>query len=184
MNMPHSSLKACLAALCLAAASSFAVAADMDAEDFLNDASAQGVAEVHNATVAITKATSQDIKDFAQRMLDDHSAANQQLAQIAAGKDLQLADSATLMAKAKSKILQLRSGESFDQAYANNQVKAHEQSVELYEKAAEGLGDAELKAFASEQLPTLREHLEQARQLAARHGGETADEAADEVVNE
>lgn len=175
MNNLMPSIRTGLVAFCFAAASSFAMADGMDAEDFVNDASAMGVAEVHNATLALTKASSQDIKDFAQRMLDDHSAANQQLAQTASGKeDIELADEATLMAKAKALILQLRSGESFDQAYANNQVVAHEKSVELYEKAAKELGDADLKAYAAEQLPILRKHLEMARQLAAKHGGDAA----------
>jgi putative membrane protein len=177
MNNFMPSLRTGLVAVCFAAASSFALANDMDAEDFVDEASAMGLAEVHNATLALTKATSQDVKDFAQRMLDDHSAANQQLSQVASGKeDLELADEATLMAKAKALILQLRSGESFDQAYANNQVVAHEKSVELYEGAAKGVEDADLKAFASEQLPTLREHLEMARQLAAKHGGDAAND--------
>lgn len=175
MNNLLPSIRTGLVAFCFAAASSFALAADMDADDFVDDASAMGLAEVHNATLALTKATSQDVKSFAQRMLDDHSASNQQLAQIAAGKeDLELADEATLMAKAKALILQLRSGESFDQAYANNQVVAHEKSVELYEKAAKEVEDAELKAYAAEKLPELREHLEKARQLAAKHGGDAA----------
>lgn len=174
MNPLLSSLRTGLVAICLATASSLALA-DMDADDFVNDASAMGLAEVHNATLALTKASSQDVKNFAQRMLDDHSAANQQLAQIASGKeDLELADDATLLAKAKALILQLRSGESFDQAYANNQVVAHEKSVELYENAAKELNDADLKAYAAEKLPELREHLTMARDLAAKHGGDAA----------
>lgn len=176
MNPLLSSLRTGLVAICFATASSLALA-DMDADDFVNDASAMGLAEVHNATLALTKASSQDVKNFAQRMLDDHSAANQQLAQIASGKeDLELADDATLLAKAKALILQLRSGESFDQAYANNQVVAHEKSVELYENAAKELNDADLKAYAAEKLPELREHLTMARDLAAKHGGDAAKE--------
>lgn len=51
---------------------------------------------------------------------------------------------------------------------------AHEKSVELYENAAKELNDADLKAYAAEKLPELREHLTMARDLAAKHGGDAA----------
>lgn len=70
------------------------------------------------------------------------------------------------MNQAKAKILQVREGESFDDAYANNQVEAHEQAIELYEKAAAS-EDAELSAWAKEVLPKLKHHLEMARDLRA-----------------
>lgn len=173
MNSSIRCLTAGLAALCLGLAP--LAQADSSAEEFVNEASAQGVAEVHNATVAVTKDKSQEVQNFAQQMLDDHSAANTELARIAARKNLNLADNANLLDRAKSKVLQLRSGESFDQAYANNQVVAHEQAVALYEEAATSLEDADLKAFAEQQLPALREHLEEARRLAAALGGSSVD---------
>ncbi|WP_145914769.1 DUF4142 domain-containing protein, partial [Pseudomonas syringae group genomosp. 3] len=63
---------------------------------------------------------------------------------------------------------------SFDQAYANNQVSAHEQAIKLYKEEAENGKDPELKAFAKATLPTLEKHLEHAKKLAAAHGGDAA----------
>lgn len=149
-----------------------AMAADSD--DFVEDASAKGVAEVEAGKLAQEKGTSADVKDFAAKMIKDHTAANAQLATIAQTKKLEVSDNQMLMDKAKSMILELRSAKSFDQAYANNQVVAHEQTIKLFEEEIKDGEDAELKAFASEMLPKLKLHLEHAKKLAAAHGGEAA----------
>ncbi|WP_313430611.1 DUF4142 domain-containing protein, partial [Pseudomonas sp.] len=60
--------------------------------------------------------------------------------------------------------------ESFDKCYVNNQVDAHEKAVELFKKEAASSDKPELKAFASETLPKLEHHLEQAKALQATHG--------------
>ncbi|MEE4460647.1 DUF4142 domain-containing protein [Azotobacter chroococcum] len=161
--------KAFFAALLLAVFGSLYAADSMDADDFVDEASAKGVAEIESGKLALQKSTSPDIKAFAQQMIDEHTASNQQLAQIATTKKLEVATEAELMSKAKKWILQLRDGESFDEAYANNQVASHENTVELYRKAAQQVEDAELKAFASKSLPTLEQHWEKAKQLAATH---------------
>ncbi len=103
-------------------------------------------------------------------MIDDHTKANQELAQLAQAKDLEMSDEATLMDKAKAMILKLRDGENFDEAYANNQVVAHEQTIEMYQDYVEGGENADLKQFAQKTLPKLEEHLKQAKDLQAKHG--------------
>jgi putative membrane protein len=156
-------------ALVLSVASAFSQAAE-SAEEFVEDASAKGLAEIEGAKVALEKGTSQDIKDFAQRMIEDHRAANQRLRDLARQKDLEMSDDASLMAQAKTMILQLREGESFDKAYANNQVQAHQETIELFRNYVRHGDDQDIKAFAEETLPTLEEHLQQAKKLAAAHG--------------
>ncbi|RAU47465.1 MULTISPECIES: DUF4142 domain-containing protein [unclassified Pseudomonas] len=148
--------------------------AAQDNDDFVEDASAKGVAEVEAGKLAQEKGTAADVKSFADMMVKDHTAANAKLKSIADAKKLEVSDSAELLDKAKSMILELRSAKSFDQAYANNQVKAHEATIELFEKEATDGKDAELKALAQETLPKLKAHLEQAKALAKAHGGDAA----------
>lgn len=145
---------------------SFSVNADVDAEDFVDEASAKGLAEIETGKMALRKGTSQEVKDFAQKMINDHTAANRELAAIAKGKDLDVADDAELMNQAKAFILKQRDGESFDRAYANNQVVAHEQTIELFREANADLRDPELKAFVQKTLPKLEMHLRMAQDLA------------------
>lgn len=164
-----------MSAICLALAlGSQAALAAQDADDFVEDASAKGIAEVEAGKLADEKGQSQKVKDFAQTMIKDHTAANQKLKAIAQSKKLEVSDDAQLMDKAKAMILELRNASSFDRAYANNQVKAHEATIALFEEQAANGEDAELKAFASETLPKLKEHLVHAKELAAATGGDTA----------
>lgn len=160
-------------ALLMAIGSQGAFAAQ-DNDDFVEDASAKGVAEVEAGKLALEKGTSADVKTFAEMMVKDHTAANTKLKSIADTKKLEVSDNAMLMDKAKSMILELRSAKSFDQAYANNQVVAHEQTIALFKKEAAEGKDAELKAFATETLPKLEAHLTQAKALAKAHGGNAA----------
>jgi putative membrane protein len=145
-----------------------------ESDDFVEDASAKGVAEVEAGKLAQEKGTAADVKTFADMMIKDHTAANAQLKSLAQAKKLEVSDDAMLLDKAKAMILDLRSAKSFDQAYANNQVKAHETTIELFEEEAKDGKDPELKAFATEMLPKLKTHLEHAKKLAAAHGGDAA----------
>lgn len=161
--------KALVASILLFGLGAVYAAGAMDSEDFVDEASAKGVAEIESSKLALEKSTSADIKAFAQQMIDEHTEANKQLAQIAKTKNLKVATEAELMSRAKAWILQMREGESFDEAYANNQVSAHESTVKLFSDAAQNVKDPELKAFASKTLPKLEMHLEKARQLARTH---------------
>jgi len=145
--------------------------AAIDADDFIEDASAKGVAEVEAGKLAEEKGTAADVKAYGAMMVKDHSAANEKLKGIAAQKKLEVSTDAELLDKAKAMILDLRSAKSFDQAYANNQVKAHEATIEIFEDEVKNGDDAELKQFATTTLPTLKVHLEKAKELAKAHGG-------------
>ena len=136
----------------------------IDGEDFLEEASALGVAEIETSQKALQQSQNAEVKAFAERMIKDHAAANEKMAELAASKGWEISDEAKLMDKARAMILEVRDGESFDDAYANNQVDAHERTIELFERATRS-DDAEVAAFAKETLPKLKEHLEHARKL-------------------
>lgn len=107
-------------------------------------------------------------------MVKDHGQANEQLKALAASKKLEVATDAELMDKAKTMNLELRDAKSFDQAYANNQINAHEAAIKLFQDYAKDGTDADLKAFAEKTLPALQEHLEKAKAMAAAHGSNQA----------
>lgn len=151
----------------LGVASWQAMAASSD--DFVEAATESGIAEVVTGKLAQEKSQNGEIKTFAQQMVTDHTQANQKLADIARKLDIQVPDEAALTDKVKKMILEWRD-ESFDKSYVNNQVDAHEKAVELFKKEAASSDKPELKAFASETLPTLEHHLEQAKALQATHG--------------
>jgi putative membrane protein len=138
-------------------------------DDFVDAATEAGIAETVTGNLAMEKSQNAEIKTFAQQMVTDHTKANQKLGDIARKLDISVPDEATLTDKVKKMILEWRD-ESFDKSYVNNQVDAHEKAVELFKKEAASSDKPELKAFASETLPTLEHHLEQAKALQATHG--------------
>lgn len=151
------------------AMSSLAIAVDkIDADDFVEEVSAKGIAEVESAKLALEKSKAPDVQAFAQKMISDHTAANKELAGIASRKNLEVSDEAALTTKAKKFVLEQRDSESFDEAYAKNQVEAHEDTIDLFEQAAVS-DDAEIAAFANKTLPKLQHHLKMAKALAAAH---------------
>lgn len=154
------------------ATSSLAFAIDkIDADDFVDEVSAKGIAEVESAKLALEKSKAPDVQAFAQKMITDHTSANMELAGIASRKNLEVSDEAELTTKAKKFVLEQRDGESFDEAYANNQVEAHEDTIELFQRAAVS-DDAEIATFAKTTLPKLQHHLKMAKELAAAYNDE------------
>ncbi|EKT4520840.1 DUF4142 domain-containing protein [Pseudomonas juntendi] len=137
--------------------------------DFVDSATESGIAEVVTGNLAQEKSKNPEIKAFAQQMVTDHTQANQKLGDIARSLDISVPDEAALTDKVKKMILEWRD-ESFDQSYINNQVEAHEKAVKLFKDEANTSDKPELKAFASETLPKLEQHLEHAKQLQAKHG--------------
>jgi len=160
--------------LAIALSSSMGMAVAATSNDFVDNAAAGGIAEVETSRLALEKSSSADIKAFANMMITDHGKANDELATIAKKHDIEVPDTTTLVKQAKEKILDLRD-ESFDAAYANNQVKAHEETIALFKKEAETVtddkkpGNVELKGFAQKMLPALEKHLDMAKKLQEAH---------------
>ena len=160
--------------LAVALSTSMGMAFAATSNDFVDKAAAGGIAEIETSRLALEKSKSADIKKFANMMITDHSKANDELAALAKKNDIEVPDTTTLVKQAKEKILEVRD-ESFDAAYANNQVKAHEDTIELFKKEANTVtddkvkGGTELKAFAQKMLPALEKHLGMAKKLQAAH---------------
>ena len=149
-------------------AGSISTAMAATSNDFVDTAIQGGITEVEAGKLALEKSSSAQVKTFAQHMVTDHTKANQGLMALAKKLDIEVPDDAALTDKAKKAILEMRD-ESFDKAYANNQVAAHEKTVELFKKEAASSDNAELKAFASETLPTLEKHLQMAKELQSKY---------------
>jgi putative membrane protein len=166
MKLHTCSLRTTGLALLLSMASVSAFAASP--ATFVDTASAKGLAEIQTSQLAMDKSQSEDVKSFAQMMITDHTDANQKLAAIAANLNLKTASEAEMMDKAKKMILQYRDG-SFDKAYTTNQVKAHEQTIQLFQDEIKTSQTPELTAFAKDTLPKLQDHLKMAKQLQAKY---------------
>lgn len=134
---------------------------------FVMEASQGGMMEVELGKLGVDKASSDEVKQFAQRMVDDHSKANDELMQLASQKSISIPQDQKTMMKtqaAKDKLSKL-SGADFDRAYMDMMVKDHVKDVKEFEETSNKAKDMDVKNWAAKTLPTLREHLQMARDV-------------------
>lgn len=135
---------------------------------FLKQAAQNGHAEVESSKLALQKASSQQVKTFAQQMVDDHTKTNEELKALATSKGLEVPGEPSMAQKAKMKLLSGREGAKFDAHYAESMgVKAHEDTLNLFREAATDARDPDVKAFAAKTIPALEHHLQMAKDLKA-----------------
>lgn len=138
------------------------------ASEFLEEASQKNHAIINTARLAMEPesgvAEDRDLRELAQRLIEEHEQLNRRLAALAEQEQLEYSDSAALIDQAQRMVLEVRDGESFEQAFANNQIADHYALIDLFERAAASDHGA-VSRFAEDTLPTLEEHLEQVRAL-------------------
>jgi putative membrane protein len=139
-------------------------------KEFVDKAGTSGLAEVEMGELGAQKAKNSDVKAFAKRMVKDHTKANEELVTAIKGKGVQVPSSRTDMHKAMmEKFQQQDAGKSFDRAYMEQMVEDHKAAVELFETAADDDGlDINLRGYAKQTLPTLRDHLKEAQTIQAK----------------
>lgn len=140
---------------------------------FMEKAAQGGMAEVKLGELATQKAQSPQVKQFGQRMVDDHGKANQQLKQLATTKGVTLPTELDKSTQREYDKLSKLSGAQFDREYMDHMVSDHKKDVGEFKSEASKAKDADVKQFASSTLPTLQEHLQlaQSADQAAKHEG-------------
>ena len=141
---------------------------------FVKDVASGGMAEVELGNLAKEKASNADVKQFADRMVTDHSKANDELKSWAQQKNVTLPTELDAKHKAKRDQLAKLSGEAFDKAYMREMLTDHQHDVAAFKRQSSAAKDPDLKAWAGKTLPTLQDHLKQARDTNAKVGGSGA----------
>lgn len=134
---------------------------------FVEKAAMGGMAEVELGNLAQQKASSDEVKQFAMRMVQDHGRANDDLKQVASSKGIDLPTALDRKHKGDVERLGKMSGAQFDRAYMSHMVDDHKKDVADFKRAAGSAKDPEVRSFAAKTLPTLEEHLKLAQQTDA-----------------
>jgi len=121
-----------------------------------------GLLEVQLGKLAKTKATSPQVLEFASMMVDDHSAANKELMDLAGKKVITLPAILDNKTQKEYNDFEKMGKKDFDKAYMDYMVKDHKEDIDEFKKEAENGKDSELKAFANKTIPVLQHHLEMA----------------------
>jgi putative membrane protein len=130
------------------------------------------MAEVAMGRMALDKSSDSQVKQLAQRIVDDHTKANEKLKTIAQDKNVTLPAGPAPDARKSADAMQKMDGAAFDKAWAKHMVTDHKKAIAMFTKASKG-GDADVRGFATETLPTLRTHLKMAEDLAGSTGDHT-----------
>jgi putative membrane protein len=133
---------------------------------FVKKAVQGGKAEVELGELAQEKASSEEVKNFAKHLVDDHRQANEQLMKIAQDKGVEVPDQVDPKHQAVKDRLSKLSGEQFDRAFMQEAVKDHQKDVREYRQQSKLGKDPDLKNYASSTLPKLQEHLKTAKSLS------------------
>ena len=134
----------------------------------LIDLAQANLAEIEAARLAQDKTQNQEVKNFAQQMINDHTKALQEVQQLAQARGVTLPTEADAKHKRMAQRLSGLSGDAFDRRYlAQSGVADHKKTHALLERVQGRAKDAELKALAARLQPTVDQHLNSVQQLSA-----------------
>lgn len=137
-----------------------------DPATFVKKAALGGMTEVEASKLAATKAQDPEVRSFAQKMVKDHTAANEELKTLAEKKGWTVPSSLDAKHKATVQKLSSKSGADFDAAYSKQMMHDHEMTVKLFKDATQS-SDTDLAAWAQKTLPKLEQHEQLAAKLPA-----------------
>jgi putative membrane protein len=140
-------------------------ALDTMGQNFAMQAASSDMLEIQSSNMAMQSASNDRVKSFATMMIRDHGQTSTQLKELVAGRGVNLPTDLMPQHRAMLTNLQGKTGKNFDRAYMDMQVKAHQESVSLFQRASNGVNDGQLKGFATQHLPHLRMHLDSAQAI-------------------
>lgn len=141
-----------------------AFAQQMTEQDFVTQAASGGMYEVQSSQLVLDQAQADEpVLEFAEQMVQDHTKANDELAALAREQNLEVP--AEMQPEQQQMLEELQNAEGEADTYVQQQVMAHQKTVDLFQAYAEEGDDGELKQFAEQTLPTLQEHLEMVQSL-------------------
>lgn len=144
-------------------------------DKFWTQAAQGGMTEVELSNLALQKSQNEEVKRFAQMMVDDHTKANDELKTLAQSKGVTLPTAMTSKQMATKDKLNGLSGDAFDREYMKTMAKDHDKTVKLFQKQADKGTDAEVKTFAAKTLPILQSHQTMARTMNDSMKGKKSD---------
>lgn len=142
----------------------------MPNQEFVTKAASSNQFEIEAGELAGEQGADDRVVGYGDHMVMDHGAAGAELAALAISKGWNLPDDLLTKEQDMLEDLMVLEGAAFDQEFARMMVLSHQEAVSLFERASgsDGVLDDELREWAAGKLPTLREHLEDARELDAQ----------------
>lgn len=158
------------AASTTAASGSAAKVASAD-QKMMRDIAHANLSEIAAGKMALEKSQSDDVKTFAQKMIDDHTKAQQELQTLADGKGVKLPTEPDGRHKAMAKMMAGLKGDAFDKRYLKQGgLSDHQAAHKLLERVQGKAKDADLKAYAAKTITAVDQHMTMAQEVSGKHG--------------
>lgn len=138
---------------------------------FIKKAADGGMAEVELGKMAAEKGGSQDVKDFGNRMVTDHTKINDNLKEVAGKMDVMVPTKVSAKHHMEMEKLSGLSGAEFDKTYVKAMVKDHETDLAEFQKADKTVKNPDLKKFIDDSIPVLQDHLDTIKKIEAKNQG-------------
>jgi putative membrane protein len=134
---------------------------------------ADQMAEIEAGKLALSKTQNDNVKTFAQKMVDDHTTSTKELQTLAQGKGVTLPSEPDKQHRDMMKKMGQLSGESFDRRYlAQGGLADHKKTHALLQRVESRAKDPDLKAFAGKTMPIVDQHLVMAQRLTQTKAAE------------
>ena len=129
-------------------------------QDFIKSAAQGGMIEVQLGELAAQKGVRDDVKEFGQMMVKDHSAINSDLKALAAQKGVALPDSLDAKHQGKIDKFSALTGSAFDDAYITAMIKGHKKDAKAFNAESAATQDPDIKGFVDKSIPIVESHLQ------------------------
>lgn len=139
-------------------------------EEFIRQAALSNMAELSASELALEQSSSEDVRQFAQRMVQDHTMMQDNVAQVAREQSIGMPLGPSMLEQQTLQRLAGFEGDRFDREYILQQIDAHQRAISLHEQHARQGGNPSVQALAQQSLPILRDHLREAQQIQSRLG--------------
>jgi putative membrane protein len=144
-------------------------ASQMADKAFVRDALEGGMTEVQLGQLALQKSSNDDVKQFAQKMIDDHTKLGDEMKQVAVQMKIKVPDSPSKKDKSAIAKLQALNGDDFDKAYIKDMVKDHQQDLKAFKQEAQTTANPDLKQVVNQGGQVIDEHLQMIQQIAQKN---------------
>jgi putative membrane protein len=137
-------------------------------EKVMKDLAYANISEIEAGKMAQAKSSNEQVKTFAQKMIDDHTKAQQDLQTLAQTKGVTLPSEPDAKHKAAAKMMGALSGDKFDKVYLKQGgLNDHRTTHKLLARATEKATDPDLKALISKTAPVVDQHLTMAQDISS-----------------
>lgn len=142
----------------------------MSDREIVGALTAANAAEIELSQLALDSAQNADVKSFAQMMVTDHRALNEQVHSTSTQLDLmstagERAENLAESAGDDADDLRDAGSAEFDRAYMEHMVSSHEQTLQVIDRAAQATNTRQLDQLLTDARTKVQQHLERARQL-------------------